>query len=120
MASIEDALANLDREALRALLERALEQSGHAPSPLPDGAESATLVLSPREEGMAAKDIPVDTLLKKVTMIRDRLRVSEQRINAAELPTRETLELQSSVTELYRVLSAVSSLLAAPKDQAQS
>ena len=114
--ALETALATLERDSLRELMERALRSAGQLPSPLPPDAEKATLVLAPREDDLTAKDIPVDTLLHKITMIRDRLRVSEQRINASDTDPRQTLELQQSITELYRVLSGISALLSAPKD----
>lgn len=116
MASLDDVLAGLDRDALRELLEHALRNAGQLPATLPPDVEKATLVLSPREEGLTPKDIPVDTLLSKITSIRDKLRVSEQRINASTVDARAMLELQQSVTELYRVLAAVTALLAAPRD----
>ena len=57
------------------------------------------LTLLPREDGLTPKDIPVDQLLHKITMMRDKLRVLEQRVNAAEgISTTQRGGLQSHIT----------------------
>ena len=60
--------------------------------------DDLTLTLLPREDGLAPKDIPVDQLLHKITMMRDKLRVLEQRVNSAELSTTEKAALQAHIT----------------------
>ena len=81
--------------------------------PLPTG--GLVLTLQPREAGLAAKDVPVDGLTKKLTSIRDKLRVLEQRVNASELTDDEKTALQARVTMLY---DAVASLAAFFSDDA--
>jgi hypothetical protein len=70
--------------------------------------DGLTLTLTPREEGLAAKDVPVDALFNKVTMMRDKLRVLEQRINAAEgLSTTERARLQAEITAAYEAFAGL-------------
>lgn len=110
-----------DRDEMREALRQALVQAGMlAGEPLPPDIGQAVLTLVPREEGLAAKDIPVDSLINKVVMIRDRLRVSEQRINASDaLGAATKLELQGRITAVQQVLVGLAALLAAPPDSAK-
>src|SRR5262245_50360473 len=64
------------------------------------------LVLWPKEEGLAAKELPIDTLFHKIVMIRDRLRVLEQQINGhAQLAEQEKVHLQQYITRCYGSLT---------------
>lgn len=120
MTQAEEALQALDREALKQLMEQALRQAGTLTlGLLPQSVVGATVSLMPREEGLAPKDLPVDTLLHKITMMRDKLRTAEQRINASDtLSSAQQFELQASVTEAYRALGALGALLQLPPDAA--
>jgi hypothetical protein len=72
------------------------------------GPEEVTLTLLPREEGLAPKDIPVDALFHKLTMMRDKLRVLEQRVNAADgLATAERAALQAEITAVYHAFAGL-------------
>lgn len=116
-ASLDETLLSLDRAALKELLLRAMQHAGAvSQGRLPDAVVAGQLSLVPREEGLAPKDIPVDTVLHKITMMRDKLRLAEQRINASDAPTAEKLALQAQLTEAYRVLSSVAALLNAAPD----
>ena len=68
-------------EALRDLLTAS---GGIEPTPIGTKWEGGTLVLRPGRPGLQEKEIPVDTFFKKIVMVRDRLRVLEQKINTAE------------------------------------
>jgi hypothetical protein len=119
--AVQDALLQLDREALRELVAQALAVAGLTPAhqgPLPEGSVAGMLRLLPREEGLAAKDIPVEAILHKVEMMRDKLRLVEQRINASDVGPERKLAAQESLTEAYRVLASVGVLLRVPADAA--
>ena len=77
----------------------ALQALGVAPGARLLPADDLVLTLLPRQDGLQPKDIDVDQLLHKVTMMRDKLRVLEQRLNAADGPsTTERATLQAHVT----------------------
>ena len=68
--------------------------------------EGGTVTLKPGDPGTQPKEIPLDSLLHKIVMIRDRLRVLEQRINAHEkLSDAEKVDLQQYVTRCYGSLT---------------
>ncbi len=69
--------------------------------------QDLTLTLTPREQGLAAKDVPVDTLAKKVIGVRDKLRVLEQRVNSSKLTNAEKIALEHRVTALYDALAGM-------------
>ncbi len=77
----------------------ALQALGISPGAHLLATEDLMLTLLPREDGLQPKDIPVEQLLHKITMMRDKLRVLEQRVNAAEGPsTTERATLQAHIT----------------------
>jgi hypothetical protein len=51
------------------------------------------------------KDIPIDTFFNKIIMVRDRLRVMEQKINSSNLEAAEKIELQQYITRCYGSLT---------------
>ncbi len=86
--------AKAAREALRAL---GLTPGAHL---LP--VEQLVLTLVPREDGLQPKEIPVEALLGKITMMRDKLRVLEQRVNAADgISVVDRAALQAHITAVY-------------------
>lgn len=64
------------------------------------------LVLVPGNAGLQPKEIPIDVFFNKIIMLRDRLRVMEQRINANEkLSEEEKINLQQYLTRIYGSLT---------------
>ncbi len=63
------------------------------------------LILKPGEEGLKAKEISIDSFFHKIVMVRDRLRVMEQRINSSKLTDEEKVNLQQYITRIYGSLT---------------
>jgi hypothetical protein len=63
---------------------------------------------------LASKEIPVDTFFHKIIMVRDRLRVMEQKINASSIEEIEKIELQQYITRIYGSLTTFNVLFKTP------
>jgi hypothetical protein len=76
--------------------------------PLPS---TDTLSLVPRDESLQKKDIPLDQLHQKLTSMRDKLRVMEQRINASEVSAEARAQLQQTITTTAIAINGLSAFL---------
>jgi hypothetical protein len=74
--------------------------------PLGDRWKDGTLILKPGEEDLSAKELPIESFFHKIVMVRDRLRVMEQRINSSKnLSDEEKVNLQQYITRIYGSLT---------------
>ena len=74
--------------------------------PLGDRWKGGTLLLQPADKSQKPKEIPVDIFFHKIVMLRDRLRVMEQQINAHKiLSDEEKVNLQQYITRIYGTLT---------------
>lgn len=94
-------------EAERSLLRilrtyNALEET----VPLGDRWKGGKLILQPEDEGLKPKEMDIESFFHKLTMVRDRLRVMEQRINSSNLSEEEKVNLQQYLTKIYGSLTS--------------
>lgn len=69
---------------------------------LGDKWEGGTMQLIPGSEGVLGKEVPIEVFFHKIVMMRDRLRVLEQQINAhAKLSDEDKVNLQQYITRIY-------------------
>ncbi len=73
---------------------------------LGDKWEGGKLILKPGDEHLKSKEMPIDTFFHKIVMVRDRLRVMEQRINSSKLSDEEKVNLQQYITRIYGSLTS--------------
>ena len=91
------------REILRDVLR---EELGLDDVDLADRWRGGHVVLKPGKQGVQEKQIPIEALFHKVVMIRDKLRVLEQKINGnAKLADDEKVQLQQYITGCYGSLT---------------
>jgi hypothetical protein len=73
--------------------------------PIADKWKGGKIILEPGQAGLSSKEIPIDTFFHKIIMVRDRLRVMEQKINASKIEEIEKIELQQYITRIYGSLT---------------
>ncbi len=84
--------------------------------PIEDKWKGGKMVLTPGKPGLASKEVPIDTFFHKIIMIRDRMRVMEQKINTSKLEELEKIELQQYITKIYGSLTTFNVLFKSQND----
>ncbi len=75
-------------------------------TPIADKWKGGSMVLRPGDGNLSEKEIPLDTFFHKIVMVRDRIRVMEQKINAStNLDDQEKVDLQQYITRIYGSLT---------------
>ena len=79
--------------------------------------KGGTLTLSPGDSNLSNKEIPIDTFFHKIVMVRDRIRVMEQKINSSQnLSDQEKVDLQQYITRIYGSLTTFNILFNVKSD----
>ena len=85
--------------------------------PLGDKWQGGTIILKPDDPALQPKEIPIETFFHKIVMVRDRLRVMEQRVNANKKMTdEEKVNLQQYITRIYGSLTTFNILFRYKED----
>lgn len=69
--------------------------------PIADKWKGGKMILEPGKTGLSSKEIPVGTFFHKIVMLRDRLRVMEQKINSSELDDQTKIDIQQYISRCY-------------------
>ncbi len=103
-------------KSLRDLLKRYSDISEIVP--IGDKWRGGTMTLNPKDSNLSSKEIPIETFFHKIVMVRDRLRVMEQKINASKtLDDQDKVDLQQYITRVYGSLTTFNILF---KNNSQS
>ena len=90
--------------SLRAILKKWSDVSEIVP--IADKYKGGTLVLQPKDPSLSNKEIPINTFFHKIVMLRDRLRVMEQKINSSKnMDDQDKVDLQQYITRCYGSLT---------------
>ena len=74
--------------------------------PIADKYRGGKMILQPKDTNLSDKEIPIDTFFHKIVMLRDRLRVMEQKINSSKtLEDQDKVDLQQYITRCYGSLT---------------
>src|SRR5678815_4207947 len=85
LTEMEMPLAVLIRQIAQSMVDAlGLEKPDQLVEGLATRWQRGTLVLRPADESLQAKEVPLETFFHKIVMIRNNLRVLEQKVNAHE------------------------------------
>jgi hypothetical protein len=117
--ALPEDLLEMDSEEFRRVLSRVIrEELALSEVDLAGKWEGGEVILKPGKEGVQEKRFPIDALFHKIVMVRDRLRVLEQKINGhAKLGEDEKVQMQQYVTACYGSLTTFNVLFANREDQ---
>jgi hypothetical protein len=119
VSELEMPLANLIRDTAHAIVEAlGLEQKDAIVEGLATRWQRGSLVLQPADSSLQPKEVPLETFFHKIVMIRNNLRVLEQKVNASDkLSDADKVELQQYVTRCYGSLTTFNILFKNKDDQ---
>ena len=102
-------------QSLTRVLQRWADQTEVVP--LGDKWKGGKLVLKPGRTDLTPKEMPIDAFFHKIVMVRDRLRVLEQRVNASSIDDEEKINIQQYITRIYGSLTSFNVLFKNPHQQ---
>lgn len=117
--TLPEDLLDMDAEAFRRVLTEVIrDELGVGDATIAGKWDGGEMILKPGKEGLQEKHVPLDALFHKIVMIRDRLRVLEQKINGnAKLGADDKVQMQQYVTACYGSLTTFNVLFADREDQ---
>ena len=114
-------MPTLDEEDLRRIqqvLRSVVKAEESVSGEIGDRWLGGTVVLKPGRAGTQEKSIPIETFFKKLTAVREKLRVLEQRINShPKLDEADRAQLQDYLTRCYGSLTTFNVLFADPAER---
>ena len=119
MTELEMPLANLIRDTAHAVVEAlGLEPQDALVEGLATRWQKGTLVMQSADTSLQPKEVPLETFFHKIVMIRNNLRVLEQKVNASDkLSEADKFDLQQYVTRCYGSLTTFNILFKNKDDQ---
>ena len=119
LTEMEMPLSALIRETAQAMASAfGLEKPDQLVEGLAARWQQGTLTLRPADASLQAKDVPLETFFHKIVMIRNNLRVLEQKVNASEkLSDADKFDLHQYITRCYGSLTTFNVLFKDKEDQ---
>lgn len=112
----------MDRQELKAILAEVLDETlGISDPPMQRRFRGGTVLIQPADKEQAPKEIEIESLFRKVTAVRDKLRVLEQKINSTDgLSDEDRAMLQGYLSGCYGSMKSFNFLFAEREDWFQN
>jgi len=108
----------VETEVLKQIVREVLEEeNSFGIVPLAKRWDGGKMVLHPQDESLQSKEIPIESFFHKIVMVRDKLRVLEQKVNSSKLSDSEKVDLQQYITKVYGSLTSFNVLFQDKADQ---
>ncbi|MFO0672024.1 MAG: hypothetical protein U0235_20770 [Polyangiaceae bacterium] len=115
---IPEELLDMDKEEFKEILRDVIrDELGLAEVKMAGRFVGGEIIIKPGKEGTQDKHIPLDSFFHKIVMVRDKLRVLEQKVNAhPQLSADEKVQMQQYITACYGSLTTFNVLFAERSD----
>jgi hypothetical protein len=115
-------LSSLIHDVAQSIVEAlGLEKADQLVEGLATRWQKGTMVLQPADSSLQAKEVPLETFFHKIVMIRNNLRVLEQKVNAHDkLSEADKFDLHQYITRCYGSLTTFNVLFKSKEDQFKS
>lgn len=119
VTSLTQPLDQLIREMVEAAVDAlGLERPESHPPTLGTRWHKGRMVLHPADPTLQTKEVPLESFFHKIVMVRNQLRVLEQKVNAHNtLTDAEKVEMQAYITRCYGSLTTFNVLFKEKEDQ---
>jgi hypothetical protein len=119
LSQLEMPLANLIHDTAHAVVDAlGLEPQDSLVEGLAMRWQKGTLFMQPADSSLQPKEVPLETFFHKIVMIRNNLRVLEQKVNASDkLSEADKFDLQQYITRCYGSLTTFNILFKSKDDQ---
>jgi hypothetical protein len=119
LTDMEMPLSALIRETAHGIVEElGLEKADQLVEGLAARWQRGTITLQPADSSLQAKEVPLETFFHKIVMIRNNLRLLEQKVNAHEkLSDADKFDLQQYITRCYGSLTTFNVLFKTKEEQ---
>ena len=108
----------IEKTAHVVLSELGVEKPGDVVQQLAGRWQGGRMLLHPADATLQAKEVPLDVFFHKIVMVRNNLRVLEQKINAHDkLSDADKVEFQQYITRSYGSLTTFNVLFKNKQDQ---
>ncbi|MEY2541374.1 MAG: hypothetical protein QOI22_976, partial [Verrucomicrobiota bacterium] len=119
LSGLQLPLANLIRDTAEAVVEAlGLEKKDSIVEGLAARWQRGSLIMQSADTSLQPKEVPIETFFHKIVMIRNNLRVLEQKVNASDkLSDADKFDLQQYITRCYGSLTTFNILFKNKDDQ---